>query len=126
MVQLTATPAAGWTFANWSGDATGTDNPVSVTIDGNKAVTANYTQIEYTLTITIVGNGVVNQVPSQVTYHYGDVVQLTAVADFSWKFSAWSGDLTSAVNPVEITIDGNKTVTVTFIHYTFYLPVIYK
>ena len=80
VVQLTATPAAGWSFANWTGSATGIANPVSVTINGNIAVTANYTQIEYTLTITIVGDGV-EQVISQATYHYGDVVQLTAVAD---------------------------------------------
>ena len=41
-VQLTATPAGGWAFASWSGDATGTTNPVSITMDANKSVTANY------------------------------------------------------------------------------------
>ena len=31
-----------WRFANWSGSATGSTTPVSVTMDGAKSVTANY------------------------------------------------------------------------------------
>ena len=33
-VQLTATPAAGWSFAGWAGDLSGSANPASVAIDG--------------------------------------------------------------------------------------------
>ena len=40
---LTATPAAGWTFAGWSGDLTGSTNPQTITIDANKVVTATFT-----------------------------------------------------------------------------------
>ncbi len=43
MVQLTATPEPGWNFVNWSGDLTSSDNPASITIQGNTSVTANYT-----------------------------------------------------------------------------------
>jgi uncharacterized repeat protein (TIGR02543 family) len=118
VVQLTATPTVGWNFANWTGDATGTANPVSVTMNGNKSVTANYTQNEYTLTIIIVGNGVVTEVPEQATYHYGDVVNLTAVADADWAFASWSGDITGNSNPQSITINGNNVVTATFIDIT--------
>jgi hypothetical protein len=45
VVQLTAIPATGWTFSGWSGGLTGLDNPGSVTIHGNTAVTANYSTI---------------------------------------------------------------------------------
>ena len=41
VVQVTAVPNTGFTFLNWSGAASGTSNPVSVTMDGNKSVTAN-------------------------------------------------------------------------------------
>ncbi|MEO8592797.1 MAG: hypothetical protein ABI759_05720 [Candidatus Solibacter sp.] len=41
-VQLTATPAAGCTFVNWTGDLTGTANPQTVTMPGPQTVTANF------------------------------------------------------------------------------------
>ena len=47
VVELTATPDDGWTFANWSGDASGSSNPVSVTMSGNRSVTANYTSPDH-------------------------------------------------------------------------------
>ncbi len=43
VVQLTATPDTGWSFANWTGDLTSSVNPDSVTIHGNTSVTANFT-----------------------------------------------------------------------------------
>jgi len=41
-VQLTAHPASGWMFENWSGDATGVENPVTITMDSDKEVTAHF------------------------------------------------------------------------------------
>ena len=41
VVQLTAVPGTGYAFSSWSGNASGTNNPVSVAMDGNKSVTAN-------------------------------------------------------------------------------------
>jgi aryl-phospho-beta-D-glucosidase BglC (GH1 family) len=41
-VTVTATPASGATFTSWSGAATGTANPVTVAVDGNKTLTANF------------------------------------------------------------------------------------
>lgn len=41
-VMLTATPAAGYTFTGWSGDLTGTTNPVTITMTGNRTVTATF------------------------------------------------------------------------------------
>ena len=59
-------------FAGWSGDVAGSTNPVSVTMDGAKSVTATFTQDQYTLTVTVVGSGSVAKVPDQATYHSGD------------------------------------------------------
>ncbi len=44
-VTLNAVPAPGWEFAGWSGDVTGASNPASLTMDGNKSVTANFIQV---------------------------------------------------------------------------------
>ena len=41
-VQLTATPASGCTFVNWTGALTGTTNPQTVTMSGPQTVTANF------------------------------------------------------------------------------------
>ncbi len=44
-VTLTATPAAGFVFARWEGDLSGTDNPASLLMDGPKAVTARFVAV---------------------------------------------------------------------------------
>lgn len=44
IVELTATASLGYTFDSWSGDATGTDNPLMVTMDENKVITAIFTE----------------------------------------------------------------------------------
>jgi len=124
IVQLTAIPDIGWTFNHWSGDLTGNTNPTTITMNSNKIVYANFTQNEYTLTITIVGSGTVNKNPNQPTYHYGDIVTLTAIANTGWAFSGWSGDLTGSTNPTTITINGNKSVTATFTQNEYILTII--
>lgn len=42
VVTLTASPAAGHTFNNWSGNLSGNNNPAQITMDANKSVTANF------------------------------------------------------------------------------------
>ena len=40
VIELTATANSPWSFNQWDGDLTGTDNPKQITIDKNKTVTA--------------------------------------------------------------------------------------
>ena len=121
VVTLTATADAGWTFAGFTGDASG-GSPAAVTIDGNKSVTATFTQNSYTLAVTVVGSGTVAKSPDQATYHYGDVVTLTATADAGWTFAGFTGDATGG-SPAAVTIDGNKSVTATFTQNSYTLTV---
>jgi hypothetical protein len=51
-VQLTATANSGYTFSNWSGDASGSTNPVTIIMNSNKAVTANFIASKPTVSIT--------------------------------------------------------------------------
>jgi hypothetical protein len=114
-VQLTATPALGWSFNGWSGGFSGSANPGVLTITGNMAVTATFTQNTYTLNVSVspVGSGSVTLNDSG-PYYYGDVVQLTAVPSAGWSFQYWSGDLSGSANPTTLTITGNMAVTAYF------------
>jgi uncharacterized repeat protein (TIGR02543 family) len=115
VVTLTAVPDAGWVFAGWSGDLSGTQNPTTITMNSNKNVTATFTQVpQYTLTVTTVGQGSVTLDPPGGTYPDGTVVTLTAVPDAGWGFTGWSGDLSGSTNPTTITMNSNKNVTATF------------
>jgi hypothetical protein len=44
-VTVTATPASGWRFDRWSGDASGTSSTVTITMDSKKFVTAHFEEL---------------------------------------------------------------------------------
>jgi uncharacterized repeat protein (TIGR02543 family) len=121
-VQLTANPTVGWSFDHWSGDLSGSVNPTTILIDGNKAVTATFTRNVYTLTVTVVGSGSVNENNSGPHY-YGDAVQLTAVPTVGWSFQSWSGGLAGSANPAVLILDSDKTVTATFTQNAYTLTI---
>ena len=55
-VLLTATPNGGYEFSGWSGDASGTTNPLAITMNSDKVITANFTQIPTNTTTTLVAS----------------------------------------------------------------------
>jgi len=115
-VSLTATPATGFVFTSWSGDATGTASPLTVTMNANKNITANFTAIvagTFTLNATAV-NGTVVKNPNLISYANGATVQLTATPATGFVFTSWSGDATGSASPVTVTMNGNKNVTANF------------
>jgi hypothetical protein len=87
-------------------------------IDGTYRITVQI----FTLTVMTVGQGSVN-LNSSGPYHYGDVVQLTAVPATGWSFDHWSGNLTGYVNPATLVITGNMSVTATFTQNVYTLAV---
>jgi len=119
-VTLEAVPQSGWEFASWSGDASGSANPVTVTMDGAKSVTANFNQLQYTLSLTGAGSGVVKvngtiqSLPWSGQFLSNSTVTLEAVPQSGWEFGNWSGDASGSANPVTVTMDGAKSVAVTF------------
>lgn len=52
-VSLTATANNGYQFSGWSGDASGSNNPLTITMDGNKSITANFTAVSSSTTTTL-------------------------------------------------------------------------
>lgn len=114
-ITLTATPSSGYTFASWSGDFSSTDNPASFTLNANSNITVTFTPIQmFTLTMTTNGTGSVT--PTTGSYAAGSTVTLTATqTDPGWPFAGWSGDITSTVNPITITLNGNMNITGNFV-----------
>jgi len=115
-VTITANPNSGHTFSHWTGDASGSTNPITLTMDGNKTVTANFTQNQYTLILNTVpaSSGSVVKNPDKPTYVYGEQVQLTATANPGYTFSHWTGDASGSTNPITLTMSENKTVIANF------------
>lgn len=115
IVEITANPATGWKFVEWTGDVTGTENPTQVTIESEKNVTAVFEKKSYPLDIIVEGEGAVaEEVVQAKSYEYGTTVELTANASTGWKFSSWNGDISGTTNPSTIVVDTAKSVTATF------------
>ncbi|MBP7051988.1 MAG: InlB B-repeat-containing protein [Phycisphaerae bacterium] len=121
-VTLQATPNAGHVFSGWSGDASGTTNPTTVTMNADKSVTANFAASTYTLSVSAI-HGSVTKSPDQATYTYGQTVTVTAVANTGYTFSSWSGDAAGTVASTTVTMTRDKSVTASFTINTYTLTV---
>ncbi|MEM7336493.1 MAG: hypothetical protein AAF490_30720 [Chloroflexota bacterium] len=113
VVDVTATPDVGWVFSHWTGDASGSDNPLSVTLDANKSITAVFTEIIPEVTTTTTGSGAINR-SADAPYSYNQNLTLTAVPDAGWEFIEWTEDASGPTNPISLTLTSNITVTAVF------------
>ena len=48
-VTITATPDNGYVFSGWTGDLTSSDQSITITINSNKTITANFEQVTYSI-----------------------------------------------------------------------------
>ena len=126
VVDITATPADGWTFAGWTGDVADTSaNPTTVTMDANKTVTANFSEIPtYTLRMQTSGNGSTLPTAGDHPYREGQTVTIEALPGAGYLFVNWTGDVADAsANPTTVTMDSNKTITAHFTSVTHTLTI---
>jgi uncharacterized repeat protein (TIGR02543 family) len=121
-VTLTATPAAGYRFVRWGGDATGTTASVTITMNGNKNITATFIKL-YTLTTLVTPAGGGQVAPASGSFDDGASVTLTATPATGYRFDHWSGDATGTSATVAITMSSDRSVTATFIK-TYQLTIV--
>lgn len=116
VVKLEATPSDEWVFSGWSGDIDSTDNPIEVSVNETKEITATFKLKQYDLTINIEGEGTVSEtiITQPTLYDSGTVVKLEAVASEGWIFDKFTGDFESVENPSQITLDSAITVQANF------------
>jgi hypothetical protein len=115
VVQLRATPGTGWGFANWSGDASGSNNPLSVPVKRDLAITANFSPL-LELRILSTAGGRITRDPDQSGYLAGSRVTLRALPDPNFAFIGWSGQagLSGTNNPLELVVQNNITISAHF------------
>ena len=94
VVELTAIADPDWSFSEWSGDLTGTTNPDSITMDGNKAVTAYFAPEGVTYDLTMAAEPEIGGTATDVTntspYEEGAEVSIKAVAEALYRFVNWT------------------------------------
>src|SRR5437773_8392763 len=110
-VELTATPATGYHFVGWSGDATGSTKPLSVTMDAAKSITATFAINTYALDVTTAGSGTVAKSPDHASYDHGSSVELTATPATGYQIGRGSGGARGSSNPLSVTMDAAKSIT---------------
>ena len=116
-VNISADPDEGSEFDSWTGDVADPGSAsTTVTMDADKTVTANFTQLpQYTLTINENGNG---STIGAGTHYEGEEVTIGAYPASGWKFDFWSGhiDTIQDVNAAttKITMNSDYTITANF------------
>lgn len=114
-IEFQATPEDGWQFSSWTGDLSSeTSNPVSLLMDGDKTVGAEFTQITYNVTTGTSGSGTIALNPAGPTFTAGTTVTATAEPTAGWIFSSWTAGLTGDTNPFTFTVNSDMNITAEF------------
>ena len=109
-VSLTATPTSGYSFSGWSNGSTA--NPLTVTLNSNTSITANFQVIvnSYTLTVTAGEGGSVSTEGGE--YEEGTEVTITATPEEGYEFIGWSDGENSSERV--ITISSETSISANF------------
>jgi uncharacterized repeat protein (TIGR02543 family) len=121
-VTVTATPAGGYTFDHWSGDASDTSPTISITMDQDYSITANFVAAsadQYDLIISSTeGGSVTTPGEGTFTYSFGTVVNLVATPASGYQFVNWTGGAGAVGNvnaaSTTITVNGDYSVRANF------------
>ncbi|MDZ4246625.1 MAG: InlB B-repeat-containing protein, partial [Dehalococcoidia bacterium] len=113
-VSLIARANQGYIFSSWSGDATGSKNPITVTIERDVNVIANFVKARYSLIVTTspAEGGNVNITGG--TYDFEETVNLSATTRLGHTFIGWGGDASGTSNPLPLQILKNTVVVANF------------
>jgi len=125
-VTLTASPASGYIFDHWSGGASGTTPTITITMDSDKSLTADFkTSIQtYTLTTNIIPSGAGSVSPSGGNFEQDAQIVIVATPAVGYEFGHWSGDVSGTDLSIMLTMDRDKSVVANFErNYVWMTPV---
>ena len=119
-VSVTATANSGYQFTTWSNGSTA--NPVTVTLNSNTSITANFALIPvYTISVSTEEGGSVSSNGGE--YQEGTQVTLTATPDEGFEFSGWSDGSTEATRVITASEDLTLTASFTELIISYTLTV---
>ena len=125
-ISVTVVPDNHYLFNKWSDGST--DNPREILVNKDIELTASFNKKTYHLSLSIDGNGVVNETVvvnssrTELSYKAQTVVRLTSTPNNGWLFSKWViDDNTYTENPIDIKIEKGSSVVAYFIRDTFEL-----
>ena len=115
-VTVRGNPDSNYRFDKWTGDASGSSNPMTLTIDRDKTIRANFIK-QFNLTITATSGGTTTPPPATYPYDLNSSVTVTAIPDLNYRFDKWEVDgvASGSVNPMTLPIDKSKTIRANFI-----------
>ncbi|WON77728.1 phosphodiester glycosidase family protein [Serratia sp. UGAL515B_01] len=123
-VTLTAIPSSeNYHFTHWDNSLTGSENPITIRVQNNMDITAQFSAtvnpvpINYKVSLDVAPKegGKVTISPVKSEYASGSLVTLTAqIAEGGYEFIGWVGDITSDKNPLQIHVDKNLSLTANF------------
>src|SRR6266508_764458 len=127
---LIARPDAGSTCEGWSEPSCANTSVCYVSLDKDKSVTATFVGSSSTLSVSKTGSGTVTSTPDGIAcgntcsaqFKTGTDVSLVAVADQGWRFQSWGGAC-SDNGGCGLSLDGDKSVTATFVKLSSTLSV---
>ncbi|MFO8143886.1 MAG: hypothetical protein R6T78_04360 [Dehalococcoidales bacterium] len=112
---LEAQPAPGYYFVRWSGDLTGTQNPLTVEIDSSSVITANFARIVHSISMGVHGGGTTEPPVGVHEYNEGETVDIRAIPDEGWQFDGWSGGVYSPeLATTSLIVGSDKAITASF------------
>ena len=122
-VTFTATPNDGYTFTNWintSTNQTYTTNPLSIEVNEDTNMVANFEKITYTIAIDVIGQGEVQKsvVGGGIEFTHGSSIEFTAVPAAGYSFFYWNNDPSDTENPKRITLENNQEFAAKFDYET--------
>ena len=124
---VTATPANGYTFINWTENGqvvSGAGASYTFNVTGNRNLVANFSQQSYTISVsanpssggTVSGGG---------QFTYGQSCTVTATPANGYSFVSWKeGSQVVSTNPsFSFTVTGNRTLVATFSQQSYTISV---
>ncbi len=115
-ISVTAVPDDSYYFTGWSGNYTGTENPLTATnVTSNMNITANFAINMYTVIFTAGEHGSISGTAEQTLYFGENCTEVTAVPETGYHFTGWSGDYIGIENPLTITnVTSDMNITANF------------